>query len=340
MTEGAEHRPAPKGLFGRLVAAVRHKIFPAVQRRWFLVRERPEVQFALKAAQYAVLAGIVLYLGFKLSSVGWGAVLGALPETPWFYLFFALRFLALPVSELAIYEILWSIPLMRHFTVFIRKRVYNFAVMGYSGEAFLTIWARRKLNLSDKKIIVAVKDNNLLSALTSNAATVLLIMLLAATGGLKAGLDAFPGASYLFALAFIVASVLVIAVATFREKLIALPKGVMPRLLGVHGARQVMIIALHAAMYASALPGAPMMAWLTFIALQLVLSRIPFLPNQDIVYLGAALTLSPIVNASEAAVAGMLVAEAGLSQLTNALMFVVTAHHAWASRTEENAAKG
>ena len=78
-------------------------------------------------------------------------------------------------------------------------------------------------------------------------------------------------------------------------------------------------------MYAAALPGAPLQAWLIFIAMQLVLSRIPFLPNQDVVYLTAALTLSPIVGMPEAAVAGMLVAEAGLSQLFNAILFAATA---------------
>ncbi|PQA88108.1 hypothetical protein CW354_07225 [Marinicaulis flavus] len=299
--------------------------------RWRRLREREDVQKALKVIQYALLAGIVAYLVYKLTHLGWREVIGALPSSPWFYLFFLLRFLALPISELAIYEIVWSQSLVRHFFVFIRKRVYNFAVMGYSGEAFLTIWARRRLALPHKKILVGVKDNNLLSAFASNAATVILILALAATGGLKAGLDAFPGAGWLFALAFLSAGTLSLLVMIFRDKLMALPKGVMPKLIGVHSGRQALIILLHAAMYASALPGAPVMAWMTFIAMQLVLSRVPFLPNQDIVYLGAALSLAPIVGAPEAAVAGMLVAEAGLSQVFNIAMFFATAHLA---RTE------
>ncbi len=294
--------------------------------RWRVLREREGVQKGLKVLQYSLLACIVFYLVYKLTHLGWAEVIGSLPQSPWFYVFFCLRFIALPISELAIYEIVWAQPLVRHFFVFIRKRVYNFAVMGYSGEAFLTIWARRRLALPHKQILVGVKDNNLLSAFTSNAATVVLIIALAATGGLKAGLDAFPGARWLFALAFLTAATLSVLVMIFRDKLMALPKGVMPRLIVVHSGRQALIILLHAAMYASALPGAPVMAWMTFIAMQLVLSRVPFLPNQDIVYLGAALTLSPIIGAPEAAVAGMLVAEAGLSQIFNIFMFFATAH--------------
>lgn len=299
--------------------------------RWRVLRERDDVQKGLKFLQYSLLAAIVAYLAYKLTHVGWMEVIGALPESPWFYLFFLLRFLALPISELALYEIVWSRPLVRHFFVFIRKRVYNFAVMGYSGEAFLTLWARRRLALPHKTILIGVKDNNLLSAFASNAATVVLVIALAVTGGLKAGLDAFPGARWLFALAFISAGTLSLLVMIFRNKLMALPQGVMPRLISVHGGRQALIILLHTAMYASALPGAPVMAWMTFIAMQLVLSRVPFLPNQDIVYLGAALSLAPIVGAPEAAVAGMLVAEAGLSQIFNIAMFFATAHLA---RTE------
>ena len=293
---------------------------------WRAVRERDGVQKALKVVQYGLLACIIAYLLYKLTQLGWAEVIGSLPESPWFYLFFVLRFLALPISEMAIYEIVWSQPLVRHFFVFIRKRVYNFAVMGYSGEAFLTLWARRRLALPHKKILIGVKDNNLLSAFTSNAATVILIVVLATTGGLQAGINAFPGARWLFALAFLSAATLSVLVMIFRDRLMALPKGVMPRLIGVHGGRQALIILLHAAMYAAALPGAPIMAWITFIAMQLVLSRVPFLPNQDIVYLGAALSLAPIVGAPEAMVAGMLVAEAGLSQIFNIAMFFATAH--------------
>ena len=293
--------------------------------RWAAIRDRDDVQRTLKIVRYTIFAGVVAYLLFRLTHVGWGQVLDNLPQSYWFYIFFLLRFLALPMSELAIYEIVWRTPLLKFFFVFIRKRVYNFAVMGYSGEAFLTIWARRRLHLSDKTILMGVKDNNLLSAFTSNSATVLLIFFLAATDGLRAGLEAFPGAGLLFALAFLSATTLAILVIIFRRKLIALPPGVMPVLLSVHGVRQILIIGLHAAMYAAALPGAPLQAWLIFIAMQLVLSRIPFLPNQDVVYLTAALTLSPIVGMPEAAVAGMLVAEAGLSQLFNAILFAATA---------------
>ena len=288
--------------------------------------EQPPVARFMRRAQLILLAAIVIYLIYKLSEVGWVAVVDSLPASPWFYVFFLVRFFALPLTEIPAYELVWRRPLWRHVSAFIRKRVYNFAVLGYSGEAFFTLWARRRLDLTDREILVGVKDNTLLSALASNVATVVLVAALAATGGLKAGIDALPGSTYLFVVAFLTALFLSLAVVIFRRKLINLPQGAMPRLLAIHGARVVMVMALQAGMYAAALPGASLSAWFMFIALQLVLSRIPFLPNVDLVYLTAALHLSSIVGASEAAIAGMLVAEAALSQVLNFLMFVATAH--------------
>ena len=292
---------------------------------WHQIQQDKRARCTFKALRFGFFALVLGYLTYKLTQLGWRELLTSLPSNPWFYVFFTLRFFALPVSELIIYQIVWETPLVKHFPVFVRKRVYNYAVMGYSGEAFLALWARRNLNLSDKKVFVGVKDNNLLSAFSSNAATVILLVILAATGGLSAGLSAFPGATMLFGLAFLSAFILSMVVVFFHGKIIASTGRTMAKLLGVHGGRQIILIILHTAMYACALPGAPMMAWLTFIALQLVISRIPFLPNQDIVYLGAALSLAPIVASTEAEIAAMLLTEAGLSQLYNAALFLATA---------------
>ena len=296
--------------------------------RWQTFTAKPHVRLATKIAQNLLLVGVVVYLIFKLTEVGWLEVIDALPSSPWFYILFLARYLALPLAEIPAYELVWRRPLWRYFAAFIRKRVYNYAVMGYSGEAFFTLWARRRLALSDKEILVGVKDNNLLSALASNIATVILIIWLAWTGGLQPGLEALHGSIVLFTLAFASAFSLSVLVIIFRDKIMDLEKGMMPKLVGIHGGRMVLVMVLHAAMYTVALPGGAFMAWVMLIALQLVLSRIPFLPNLDLIFLGAALSLSPIVGAPEAAIAGMLVAEAGLSQILNFGLFFATAHHA------------
>lgn len=283
---------------------------------------------ALRLSQGALFVAVVGYLVFQLSEVGWDDVFSALPSSPWFYLIFTIRYFLQPLSEIPAYELVWRMPLRRHWTAFIRKRVYNFAVMGYSGEAFFTLWARRTLKLSDRDIVVGVKDNNLISALVSNAATALVVVALFFLGDLERELDAIPGGAMLFGLAFVSAASLAVAVTMFRRQLIQLPRGMTRRIIAINAVRIVVIMFLHAMLYAAAIPGPPLSAWLMFIALQLVLSRIPFVPNQDIVFLTAALSLAGEIGAPEAAIAGMLLAEAGLSQLFNLALFALTAHHA------------
>jgi len=297
-------------------------------------RARSEVVRASKILRTLILVGVICYLILKLSDVGWGDVANALPASPWFYIFFALRFIALPISEMYIYERIWGISLTKHFPAFVRKRVYNFAVMGYSGEGFLTLWARRTLPLKSEKILIGVKDNNLLSALTSNLATVFIVIFLLLAGELMRGINALPpGSIVLFVVAFLTALSLSVSVILFRRKLIALTDDQMGPLMIIHIARIVLILGLHAGMYSAALPGAPLMTWMMFLALQLVLSRIPFIPNQDLVFLGAALSLSSFVGTSEAVLAGMLLAEAGLSQIVNFSLFFATAYLARSKTT-------
>ncbi len=302
-----------------------------VQR--FLDRARavgatPGARRALHLAQGVLFAAVVFLLIAQLSRAGWSEVFSSLPETPWFYLIFALRYFLQPLSEIPAYGLVWRTPLWRHWTAFIRKRVYNFAVMGYSGEAFFALWARRTLGLSDHVVLSGVKDNTLLSAFVSNIVTAATIAALYVFSDLDREMSALPGGSLLFALAFLSSAGLAIAGVIFRRKLIGAAPAVRRRIIALNGARIALALLLQAMLYASVLPETPVSAWMTFIALQLVVSRLPFLPNKDIVFLTAALTLVPEVGAPEAVVAGMLLAEAGMSQLFNIALFAATAHHA------------
>ena len=286
---------------------------------------RPDVARALRLANYAFLALIVIWLITKISQIGWGAVIENLPASPWFYFFLALKFLTLPIAETFVYQILWERPLLRHFPAFVRKRVYNSAVAGYSGEAFLVLWARRRLGLSDLAAVVSVKDGNVLAAFSANLTTVALVVWLAANGLLERVVAEIPGGGVLFAVAFAAAAGFAIGAAALRRKIIAAGDGKIARILGVHALRQAAQLVVYAAVYAAAIPSAPLATWFAFIALQYVITRIPFLPNQELFYLGAALSLAAIVGAPEEQVAGMLLAEAGLLQALYFTLFLSTA---------------
>jgi len=298
----------------------------AFAARFQRLRAHPKTKRALIAAQWILLALVVSYLFWRLTHIGWGAVLDNLPASPWFYILLGLKFLTLPVAEMIAYQIIWRRPMLAHFPAFVRKRVYNNGVAGYSGEAFLALWARRHLGLSDLDAVVSVKDGNILSAFSANVTTIALIAWLASTGTLARAVDAVPGGPALFAIAFIMAVCVAAGVIIFRRRIVSLPWAETRAIVGVHAVRQIAQIAIYAAIYAAALPATPIAVWISFVALQYVITRIPFLPNQELVYLTAVLSLGSIVGATEEAVAGMLLAEAGLLQAVYFLLFFATAH--------------
>lgn len=87
---------------------------------------------------------VIVYLAQSVARIGWSDVWAALPSDPWFYLLFAVIHLIPPLSEVAIFQRLWRsgwalLPALLH------KRVLNDAVLDYTGDAFLALWARARI---------------------------------------------------------------------------------------------------------------------------------------------------------------------------------------------------
>jgi hypothetical protein len=296
----------------------------AVQRARRLV-DQPGAKRAAAIMRSAFFIGVLALLLHSLAKIGWNEVVASLPDNPLFYVIFAIRYVLQPLTEIPVYAISWRMPMRRHWRAFLRKRVYNAAVLGYSGEAYFSLWARRTLGISDKAILVALKDNNLASAFVSNAVTALAITALMLNGEVRSAIADAPGAAAIFATAFASAAALSVAFLSLRKRVIGLNSLDLRRVLAVNLVRIAIVISLHALLYDAAIAGQPMSAWFVFIALQLALTRIPFLPNQDVLFLTLALGLSGLVGAPEAAIAAMLLAEAFLTLLSHIASFLLTA---------------
>ena len=129
----------------------------------------------IKAVRHVLLAAIVVYLAYRLTQIGWGSIAGALPTNPIFYLLSAAIFLVLPVSEIVNYRLLTGQYILDGLRIFSRKRVYNDALISYSGEAYLYSRLSDAPGLDQKAAFVAIKDNTLVSAIVSNSWTILLV---------------------------------------------------------------------------------------------------------------------------------------------------------------------
>ncbi|NVJ96902.1 MAG: hypothetical protein HWE25_02055 [Alphaproteobacteria bacterium] len=281
------------------------------------LKDNQFVTLALKGLQILLVFGVVVFLSSKLENVGWDRVMASLPDTPWFYVFFTITFLAYPLAEQRVYRMLWAGEAPMSFGVFLRMRVYNLAVLSYSGEAFLAMWAQRNSSMRNRRIFSSIKDSNILSALASNSFTILLLALLFSTNQLHFITDADAQFEYYLGLAFAVGIVLVPLVIHFKNHILALDAATAKHVFLIHLARQIITLLAQVAMWAIAVPEAPLDAWLLLLTAQLVLTRVPFLPNTDLLLAGLGVTMMGMLDAPKAELAGMFFAAGVLGQIYN-----------------------
>jgi len=292
--------------------------------RWSHIFDRITGHILYKGLRLVFLVAVIVYLFDQIAEIGWSNLWGALPRMVWFYVLGIAIYFILPLSELLIYRVIWGVGLLRDFPVFARKRVYNQALLDYSGEAYFYLWAKRHPGLTDQKIFSAVKDSNILSALVSNTLTVVFLALFLITGQLKIFLSSDPGSTIYFALAGLVGVVMVPLVIHFRRQIIGLEARTLLTVLGIHIIRRLTSMAMEVAQWAVVFPQVTLGTWLTFLTAQLLLTRIPFLPNKELMFLGLSLALAGLVNAPTAAVDGMFLAAGALTQGLNLVIFILT----------------
>jgi hypothetical protein len=71
-------------------------------------------------------------------------------------------------------------------------------------------------------------------------------------------------------------------------------------------ARVLGAAALLVAMWAAGVPGVPWGVWLVLLGVTVVLTRIPFLPSQELLFAGIGVELAEDMAVAQAALAGML----------------------------------
>ncbi len=286
--------------------------------------QTPAAAWAGKVFRALFFVGVLLWLVLKVRAIGWSNVAAALPRTPWFYILFVVMFMALPVSEVWIFRLLLGRPMPGSLPVFVRKRVFNSAFVGYSGELYLFVWARQRLGIASKTLLLAIKDNAILSALASAAITSLLLVVFMGTGRAKWIAHWLHSAGGMLLAGLLVAAFLTPLLLRLRKQILSVSWRVAGAVLGIHVARILIVVLLQATQWAVVLPAEPWSVWVTFLTVQMVISRLPIVPNRDLLFLSAALEMSHIVDGPRAAMAGLLLAGGALTQGSNLLFFLLT----------------
>lgn len=208
-----------------------------------------------------------------------------LPTSISFWAVFALYYLTVPLSEWIIYRKLWALPAAGTGAL-LRKMVSNELLLGYLGEVQFYSWVR-----SRQKMHVApfgtIKDVTILSALTGNIATLLLLAI--AWPLISSSVAGIEMRTTFVSLGIVLGTSLLILM--LRQKLFTLPRRDLWFITAVHAARIFAMTSLAALMWHLALPGVSFDIWLMLATLRMLVSRLPLVPNKEVVFAGLAIFL-------------------------------------------------
>lgn len=266
------------------------------------------------------LIAIISALVYQLSQIGWSALWEALPRTPLFYLIFFILYFTLPITEQYIYRLSLDFSFWEGFKVFTKKKVLNQEFIGYSGEVYFYIWAKRHLNENSKRILSIVKDNTILSALASTLTALILLAIFIGVININIFDSRFLdtkttiiGGGLLMIIIFLILR--------FRKSILSVDRATAWKMFAIHELRILWVYTLEVVQWMIVIPMVPLFIWFTFLSIKIITSRIPLLPNRDLLFISASLEISKYVDIGEAAIAGILLTSNILTKVLNLLFF-------------------
>ena len=231
----------------------------------------------------AVTIAMLVGLGRELFGSGLAGLSRTVPRNPFFYVAFAALYITPPLVDYVIFKRLWKIPLSG-FVALIKKRIANDVVMGYSGETYFYAWARARAHLVAAPF-GAVKDVSIMSAIAGNTITLAMIAV-----ALPVGRNLIPPDL----MRYVYGSLLVIFATSlpfflFSKRVFSLTRERLWWVFGMQCLRIVAGAAFLALAWHSALPGVSIGLWLFLTAGRLLFTRLPLLPNKDLLFANFAI---------------------------------------------------
>lgn len=263
-------------------------------------------RFGILILRWGIPAALLVIIGRRLTELGWREIWAARPSNPGFYLLLVAQFFLQPFGDYFVYRNLWGGTNTPPMSVILRKRLMNTFMLDYSGEAYFFFWAQNKVKLRPGMLVHSIKDSNLLSGGAGLAMVYVMLLMLLLTGGLA--LPAVVGAhAWLYAVIGTVPLLLCIALVLGHRKFTALSRRQIAATFGIHFTRCLLVLAVEFGLWelSGALPSA--VACLQFVALRLVVTRLPLIPNKDLIFVGAGIAAAGLANVSVTPVAMVLV---------------------------------
>jgi len=255
-----------------------------VSRAAHIIDPKPLVEKSRNWANYFGPAVSLMILGaalWQLRDLDFREVGDLIPTSPLFWMVFLIAYFQAPFSEWIMFRRLWGLP-FSSMGALLRKFVSNEILLGYLGEVYFYAWARRHAKVAAP--FGAIKDVTILSALTGNISTMVMVILAAPMiGQLNLGISS---KTFAWSIAFVMGTSILFLL--LRRTLFTLPRADLWFITNVHFVRIVTYAMLSGLLWHLILPGVAFTYWLLLATMRQLLSRLPFMPNKDVIFVGLA----------------------------------------------------
>jgi len=235
----------------------------------------------------AAVVTIAMFVGLGRQLFGSGlAGLGQrLPGDPLFYVAILLIYMVPQGFDFLIFRRLWGLP-VSGLVALTKKRIANDTVVGYSGDAYFYAWARTHAPMV-RAPFGAVKDVAILSGIAGNLVTLAALAVALPFAWRLLTADQFR----LLAWSSAAIMAVVLPFALFARRVFSLSAGWLRIILGVHCARIITGATMTALVWHLGAPQVTLGAWLVLAAARMLVSRLPLVPSNDLLFANFAILI-------------------------------------------------
>ncbi len=276
-----------------------------------------------KYLSYVLQLVIIGYLLYQISQIGIKNFITSIPINPLFYIIYLLIYISLPFLEYIIYSKKWRLYDFGLIKTLFNKKVLNTDVIGYSGEVYLYIWAKDILKKDKQDLFIFIKDNNIISSLSSWFISIILLFLFFMYGYINLKYILYNIENKILILVLICISFLILFIIIFYSKSRILNlkplEGIW--LFIMHSIRILVINILQIIQWSLIIPEIDLTVWFTYTAIQIIISRIPFIPSLDALFTNIVLELSDQLMTSPDLIIGMLSINIVFNRFLNIIVY-------------------
>jgi hypothetical protein len=283
----------------------------------------PRLAQISRIIRWILTISIFGFVFWRLSTIGWRDVIRAIPISFGTVILFSMCYAIQPFADYTIYRRLWKIPLSTLPALF-RKRALNEGVMDYFGEIYLIDWGNKSRIDSLGRVASTVKDVSILSIISSHLLTLAVVIYLLSSDALEKLLIVDPQIKFhiYIACGFVIS--LLVGTLALQRKVLALAGADLRFVAIIHAIRVFAFFGGSILLWSVAVPSVHFADWFLFMAAQLLASRLPLVPNRDLVMAGIGVALAPSLGTSAANVAGLFIGVSSAYLITNLLVVLAT----------------